>query len=149
VTAALAHVAAPTLLLQRKDDRYTRLPEAQFLAQRIAGAELVVLDGEDHWPFVGGAAAIVSEVQKFLRRVPSLPKRPVRRMPKPPRAPPRLSTLTRRQREILELLAQGRTNREIAKLLFRSEHTVHRHVANILAALGVKTRAQAAAIISR
>ena len=70
-------------------------------------------------------------------------------MPKPPRRPPVMSTLTSRQRQILELLAQGRSNREIAQALARSEHTVHRHVANILAQLGVRTRAQAVAILVR
>ena len=47
------------------------------------------------------------------------------------------------------MLAQGRSNREIAQALTRSEHTVHRHVANILAQLGVRTRAQAVAMLVR
>jgi DNA-binding NarL/FixJ family response regulator len=51
--------------------------------------------------------------------------------------------LTRRQRAILELIAEGRSNKEIASLLFLSEHTVHRHLANILERLGVATRAAA------
>jgi pimeloyl-ACP methyl ester carboxylesterase/DNA-binding CsgD family transcriptional regulator len=55
--------------------------------------------------------------------------------------------LTRRQRTVLELIAQGRSNKEIAGLLFLSEHTVHRHLANILERLGVATRAAAVARI--
>jgi DNA-binding NarL/FixJ family response regulator len=42
-------------------------------------------------------------------------------------------------------VADGLTNREIAERLVLSEHTVHRHVANIMAKLGVRTRAAAAA----
>jgi DNA-binding CsgD family transcriptional regulator len=57
--------------------------------------------------------------------------------------------LTRAQVGILQLVAEGRTNREIARLLSRSEHTVHRHVANILAELNVTSRAAAAAEATR
>jgi pimeloyl-ACP methyl ester carboxylesterase/DNA-binding CsgD family transcriptional regulator len=148
-TAALQHVAAPTLVLHRKQDRDAKLDEGRYIAQRIAGAQLVELEGADHWPFVGDAGALLAEVRKFLERLPSLPKRAVRRMPKPPRRPPALSTLTPRQREILELVAQGRSNRDIAVRLQRSEHTVHRHVANILDQLGVRSRAQAVGLLVR
>jgi DNA-binding NarL/FixJ family response regulator len=46
---------------------------------------------------------------------------------------------------VLALVAQGRTNAEIAAALVLSEHTVHRHVANILAKLGASSRAAAVA----
>jgi DNA-binding CsgD family transcriptional regulator len=54
-------------------------------------------------------------------------------------------TLSAREREVLALVAQGLTNAEIAAELVLSEHTVHRHVANILAKLGSPSRAAAAA----
>jgi LuxR family transcriptional regulator, maltose regulon positive regulatory protein len=53
--------------------------------------------------------------------------------------------LSAREREVLALVARGRTNPEIAAELVLSEHTVHRHVANILAKLGCSSRAAAAA----
>jgi pimeloyl-ACP methyl ester carboxylesterase/DNA-binding CsgD family transcriptional regulator len=149
VRGALQHVAAPTLILHRKADRNAKLDEGRYLAQHIPGAQLVELEGADHWAFAGDAKALLAEVLRFLGRLPSLPRRSVRRMPKPPRRPPVLTTLTRRQREVLELLAQGRSNRQIAQMLYRSEHTIHRHVANILDQLGVRTRAQAAALLLR
>ncbi len=52
--------------------------------------------------------------------------------------------LTRREREVLEHLAEGRTNREIAGLLFLSESTVKVHVRNVLKKIGVRTRTEAA-----
>jgi DNA-binding NarL/FixJ family response regulator len=55
------------------------------------------------------------------------------------------ATLSAREREVLSLVAQGRTNADIAAALVLSEHTVHRHVANILAKLGASSRAAAAA----
>jgi DNA-binding CsgD family transcriptional regulator len=53
--------------------------------------------------------------------------------------------LSRREGEVLGLIAQGKTNAEIAATLVLSEHTVHRHVANILAKLGCSRRAEAVA----
>jgi len=52
--------------------------------------------------------------------------------------------LTPRQLEILRLVAQGASNADIARRLSLSEHTVKRHVANLLTRLGLKTRAAAA-----
>lgn len=53
--------------------------------------------------------------------------------------------LTSREREVLRLVAGGRTNRAIAEQLVVSEHTVNRHVTNILTKLGVGTRSAAVA----
>jgi pimeloyl-ACP methyl ester carboxylesterase/DNA-binding CsgD family transcriptional regulator len=60
------------------------------------------------------------------------------------RARPR-ERLTRHQRTVLELVAQGMSNKEIARLMRLSEHTIHRHMANIFDRLGVFTRAAAVA----
>jgi ATP/maltotriose-dependent transcriptional regulator MalT len=54
-------------------------------------------------------------------------------------------SLTRREREILRLVADGLSNRDIAGQLTLSEHTVHRHIANILIKLRRPSRAAAAA----
>jgi DNA-binding CsgD family transcriptional regulator len=57
-----------------------------------------------------------------------------------------LGGLTARETEVLALLAQGRTNREIGETLFISEKTASVHVSNILAKLGVGNRGEAAAV---
>jgi LuxR family maltose regulon positive regulatory protein len=60
-----------------------------------------------------------------------------------------LATLTPREREVLRLVAEGRTNRQIAAELVVSEHTVHRHISNLLRKLGLPTRTAAAAVAIR
>jgi DNA-binding NarL/FixJ family response regulator len=55
-----------------------------------------------------------------------------------------LDALTAREREVLAQIAEGRSNREIARLLHMSEKTVKTHVSSVLAKLGVADRTQAA-----
>ncbi len=60
--------------------------------------------------------------------------------------PSKLDILTAREREVLDVLATGATNRAIAERLFISEKTVSVHVTNLLAKLGVTNRTEAAAV---
>jgi len=61
----------------------------------------------------------------------------------------RQSPLTARQLEILKLVAQGLSNPDIARQLRLSDHTVKRHVANLLTTLGLASRAAAVAYAAR
>jgi RNA polymerase sigma factor (sigma-70 family) len=56
----------------------------------------------------------------------------------------KMKALTRREREILGLIVQGLTNKQIAELLCISQATVKTHVENIIGKLGVSDRTQAA-----
>jgi DNA-binding CsgD family transcriptional regulator len=57
--------------------------------------------------------------------------------------------LTPRELDVLKLVAQGSSNADIARRLVLSEHTVHRHLANILRKLNLSSRAAAAAWAAR
>jgi DNA-binding NarL/FixJ family response regulator len=61
-----------------------------------------------------------------------------------PRKPDAATVLTKREREVLRLVAQGRSNKEIARELVVSERTIKGHVSNILGKLALQDRTQAA-----
>ncbi|MDJ0704256.1 MAG: response regulator transcription factor [Leptolyngbyaceae cyanobacterium MO_188.B28] len=63
-------------------------------------------------------------------------------------APPEFDQLTPREREVLQLIAEGYNNREIAQALFIAERTVKNHVNSILRRLNLRDRTQAAILAS-
>ena len=63
--------------------------------------------------------------------------------------PAKLQTLSPREKEVLESIANGFSNKEIAKKLYISERTVKNHVTNILSRLNLRDRTQAALFASR
>jgi DNA-binding CsgD family transcriptional regulator len=120
--------AAHELLARYFGEHGTGLPErlTSWLGQRRAGATAEPLRVN-----AGGQSLLVELVEGAL----VLEER--RRMPR----------LTPREREILELVAEGRTNAEIAERLWVSSLTVRKHLENIYAKLGVHTRTAAAAFV--
>jgi DNA-binding NarL/FixJ family response regulator len=106
------------------------------MASLIPDAEFVTLDSENHviledepaWP----------QLQAALRRfLPMLETAESRE----PHA--EFADLTEREREVLEMIARGLSNDDIAQRLAISTKTVRNHVTTIFAKLGVTTRAQA------
>ena len=143
----LPRIRAPVLVLHRIGDRDSHPDESRYLAHRIPDARFVGLPGDDHWPFVGDTESLLGEIGRFVEALPLPPaERAAPSRPRPPGDP--LGVLTAKQRVVLELVAQGRSNKEIARSLGISEHTVHHHIADLLGRLGVTSRAAAAAFFA-
>jgi two-component system, NarL family, response regulator DevR len=66
-----------------------------------------------------------------------------------PAEDPRLARLSGQERRILELLADGKTNRQIAAEIFLSEKTVKNYVSNLLTKMGMSRRTEAAVYAAR
>ena len=88
-----------------------------------------------------GESARAEAMLETLRKANATP--PIETAPGP------LAALSQRELEVLDLVARGLTNRDIAGRLVLSEHTVNRHVANILRKLGLSSRAAAASLAGR
>jgi len=104
-----------------------------------------------------GATPLAAEVQALVRRARLQPTEPtngaapaesVAEVPDEPDALEQLG-LTAREGEVLRLVADGRSNSQIAEALFISRKTASVHVSNILAKLGVSSRVEAAALAHR
>jgi two-component system response regulator DevR len=128
------------LILTSYDD-----DEALFAAI-IAGAAGYVLKqitGHDLVDTVRRVAAGQSLID------PSLTARVLDRVRHGQQQPDELAALTEREREILALVAEGLTNRQIGERLFLAEKTVKNYVSSLLAKLGLERRTQAAVLASR
>lgn len=130
VTDVLGRVRAPTLVVHRAHDRAAPLAQAEALAAGIPDAHLAVLPGRSHLPYVGDTHQLVATIRRFLGL------RASRRG---------AGTLTARQNEVAALIAEGRTNREIAERLGIDERSAEGHVERIRLRLGFRSRAQIAA----
>jgi len=75
---------------------------------------------------------------------PAVTAQVLQRLRTPPQEDPGLQSLTDQERKILELIAEGLTNRQIAERMFLAEKTVKNYVSSILAKLGLERRTQAA-----
>jgi two-component system, NarL family, response regulator DevR len=80
---------------------------------------------------------------------PQVTQKLMDRLRHPVQEDPRAASLTTREREILDLIAEGRTNKQIGEQLFLAEKTVKNYVSSVLAKLGMERRTQAAVFRAR
>ena len=139
VTALAGAVAARTLVVHARGDRVVPVEEGRLLAALIPGARLVVLDSANHILLADEPAwgEFVSELETFLGA------------PRSPASSAGFGDLSPRELEVLELVAEGLTNGEIAARLVLSERTVEHHLSNIYAKLRLSGKAARAAAAVR
>lgn len=122
-------IRVPTLVLHRRKDPLVPPDEAIALTARIPGARLELLDGEAHLHCTGDAGGLAARICSFTaggRRTPS-------------------AHLSPRETEVLDLVATGMSNAEVAERLVLSVRTVERHLLNAYTKLGVRGRSEAIA----
>ncbi len=132
----LSGVTMPSLVLHRRGDRTVPIGRGRELAASLPNARFVALSGDSHLPWMDDQRELQRALAGFLDTAPVA-------------ATNGDSPLSHRETDVLRLVASGLSNREIASSLVLSEHTVHRHVANILRKLGQSSRAAAAAQATR
>jgi len=134
VAALLPQVRCPTLVLHSRHDRRVPFDEGRFLAGGLPDAEFVSIDSDNHllldtepaWP------RWLAHVNEFLACETATSNHAQVRL-----------LLTERQRGLIELMAQGFRNGQIAAALGLSERTVRNHVSAIFDKLSVENRSQA------
>ena len=131
VVSLLPQVSCPTLVLHCVRDARVPFAEGRLIASLIPGARFVPLESDNHLLLENELAwrRWVDEFRGFL------PEHSIH--------DPAFAALTPRERELVELIAQGRDNTQIAAHLGLREKTVRNHITSIFAKLEVETRAQA------
>jgi two-component system NarL family response regulator len=158
----LAERRRPDVVLLDLDmPRMNGLDACATLRERLPGVEVLVLTvserEDDLWAALRLGAAgyllkdmpprdLVAAVLAAGRGEPLVAAPMARRMLSEPDP---LGELSAREREVLELVAGGLTNRAIAERLFLSEATVKTHVRSVLKKLHARNRAEAAAVVAR
>ena len=134
VVDLLEKVRTPTLVLHSREDDVVPIAEGRILAGGISNAQFVELDSKNHVLLEDEPAWVrfCSQVLQFTGRSRAESDED-----------PAFESLSRRERDILTLVAEGLSNAEIAERLSISEKTVRNHVSNVFDKLGVWSRAQA------
>lgn len=148
VGARLEQVRSPAVVLHRREDRAIPFELGRELAAGLPEASLVALEGADHYPWFGDSDQVLRAVLRALGVEDEREAEPLAR-PEAHAQPSGEQDLTKRETEVLALIASGLSDREIAERLLLSPHTVHRHVANVRTKLGLPTRAAAVAAATR
>ncbi len=114
------------------------------LAAAFPDARLQILDGDSALPYLGNVNTVVQVIDRFVNGSGGEPDQDQ----DTPASDMTIPSLSSRERDVLKLLADGRSNQEIAGDLVLSVRTVERHLSNIYSKLGLSgksARAGAAA----
>ena len=100
-----------------------------------------------------GGSSLVDDIRRVAAGGslldPALTERVLKRLREGPEEEPLLAGLTHQERRILDLIAEGKTNRQIAEDMYLAEKTVKNYVSNLLTKLGMERRTQAASYATR
>jgi pimeloyl-ACP methyl ester carboxylesterase/DNA-binding CsgD family transcriptional regulator len=134
---AARKIKCPVLIIRPERDVVAPIEQSRLLASLIPDCRFVQLDGENHMPLADEPAwsQLVTEVRSFLAEPAGAVVASRKALP--------LNELTPRERAVLEGIAEGLDNGEIARSLRLSEKTVRNHITRIFDKIHVKHRYQA------
>ncbi len=137
VAQAAQRIGCPVLVVQAERDVVNPMEEARLLAGLIPNCRFVQFDSENHMPLADEPAwpQILAEVRRFLAEPAAVRGTPRNALP--------LGDLTARERSVLEGIARGLDNSEIAASLGLSEKTVRNHITRVFDKIGVEHRYEA------
>lgn len=140
ISDRLSQITVPTLVLHARNDQMIPFKEGRSLGTTIPGAQFVPLDSNNHILLEDEPAwqRFLAEVYRFVGVQIAAPQEVDHR-----HNMEILESLTKRELEVLDLLAQGYRNSQIAKRLFLSPKTVRNYVSNIFSKIDVADRVQA------
>ena len=133
ISDLLPQVRVPTLVLHARNDEVIPVAEGRRLASAIPDAEFVELDSRNHVLLSHEPAW--QDFQRAVREFTGVAREEAR--------PAGEAPLTGRERRVLALLREGKTNAQIAAEAFISDKTVRNHLSSVYRKLGVSNRAQA------
>lgn len=144
VRPLLPGLQVPTTVLFRSGDLVVSPEHGRYAADAIPGARYVELPGQDHLPFTGDVAPLVQAIADALG-IDAPPAAPPVTPVRPRFASRLVDLLSERELEIMEWVARGKSNREIAVALYVQEATVRKHLQNVYRKLDVSSRTAALA----
>lgn len=140
----LPRVLCPTLVLHRPEMPVIPVGIIERVAAAIPNAQLALFEGSSTAPYVGDWRAIVRTIVSFMGATPA-PRagttggRALRLLSM------KSDALTPRERQVVDLVVRGMTNRQIAEELYLSQKTVGNHIGRILVKLDLRSRTELAA----
>jgi DNA-binding CsgD family transcriptional regulator/pimeloyl-ACP methyl ester carboxylesterase len=149
VTELLPGVAARTLVLHPRDMAQIPVSVARSLAMGLPRGRLILLEGAQPVLFAEDPREVVSLLVGFFGDGVEPAEAPPEGAAAGGRATLPSDGLSRRELEVLRLVAGGESNAQIARRLGLSTHTVERHVANLYRKIGARGRADATAYALR
>jgi DNA-binding CsgD family transcriptional regulator/pimeloyl-ACP methyl ester carboxylesterase len=139
----LPQVRCPTLVLHRPEMKLIPAGMTERIVAAIPNAQLAFLEGGSAAPYIGDWRAVVRAIYDFMGMAPPRPRKAAGRALR--LFAMKSGALSPREREIVDLVVRGLTNREIAEELYLSQKTVGNHVGRILVKLDLRSRTEMAA----